>query len=168
MTIKETAGNTDLLKLRKTAFLCSRQVPASALLRCYDWAIAQRDQGICVISGFHSQVEKDVLHYLLKGKQPIILALARGMKAEPETELMPALAEGRLLIVSPFAQNIKRASLQTAEIRNKLMIHLADEITVGFASPGGNLANLLKNTEKSVCFLTEKNAPRHLKGLQDP
>jgi len=37
--IKETVGNIELLKLPKTAFLCSRQAPASAVLRCYDWAL---------------------------------------------------------------------------------------------------------------------------------
>ena len=75
-------GNTELLKLPKTAFLCSRQVPAGVVLKFYDWAIAQREAGRCIISGFHSQLEKDVLHYLLKGTQPIILALARGLKKD--------------------------------------------------------------------------------------
>jgi hypothetical protein len=40
------------------------------VLKCYDWAIEEREAGNFVISGFHSQIEKDVLHYLLKGKQP--------------------------------------------------------------------------------------------------
>jgi len=62
------------------AFLCSRQVPAEVVLKCYDWAIEQRNKGKCVILRFHSKIEKDVLHYLLKGTQPIILALARGLK----------------------------------------------------------------------------------------
>jgi len=78
--IKESLGNTDLLKLSQKAFLCSRQVPASVVLKCYDWTIEQREQSVCVISGFHSQIEKYVLQYLLKGKQPIILAIARGLK----------------------------------------------------------------------------------------
>jgi hypothetical protein len=43
-------------------------VPASVILKCYDWAIAQREAGNCIISGFHSQLEKDVLHYLLSLK----------------------------------------------------------------------------------------------------
>jgi len=78
--VKENIGNVELLKLQKTAFLCSRSIPATAVLRCYDWAIAQREDGNCAISGFHSQLEKDVFHYLLKGNQPIIIALARGLK----------------------------------------------------------------------------------------
>lgn len=68
MNIKEQIGNHDLLQLHKTTFLCSRRIPASVVLKCYDWAIEQREKGNCVISGFHSQLEKDVLHYLLKGQ----------------------------------------------------------------------------------------------------
>ncbi len=85
--IKEFLGNEALLKLSKTAFLCSRKVPSNAVLKCYDWAIEQREAGECIISGFHSQLEKGILHYLLKGKQPIIIALARGLKQNITPEL---------------------------------------------------------------------------------
>jgi hypothetical protein len=67
-----TLGSIDILKLHKTAFLCSRKCPADIVLKSYDWAIERREKGECVISGFHSKIEKDVLHYLLKGAQPII------------------------------------------------------------------------------------------------
>ncbi len=143
MMIKESLGNTDLLKLPKTAFLCSRQVPASVVLKCYDWAIEQREKGVCVISGFHSQIEKDVLHYLIKGKQPIIVALARGMKEKLEPEFEKHLEQGRLLIISPFDKRTKRVTELTAETRNKLMIDLADTITVGYTSAGGQLEKLV-------------------------
>lgn len=148
--IKESLGNTDLLKLPKTAFLCSRQVPASVVLKCYDWAIEQREKGVCVISGFHSQIEKDVLHYLLKGKQPIILALARGLKEKVEPEFEKPLEKGRLLIITPFDKTTKRVTKQTAQTRNKLMIDLADNITVGYASPSGQLEKLLADIEKPI------------------
>jgi len=83
-------GNTDLLTLPKTAFLCSRQIPASAVLKCYDWAIEQRDNGNCIISGFQSQIEKDVFHYLLKGGDvEIILAclLSTSLQAQKQNIL---------------------------------------------------------------------------------
>jgi hypothetical protein len=95
--IASSKGNIELLNLPKTAFLCSRKIPASAVLTCYDWAIEQREKGVCVISGFHSPLEKDVLHYLLKRTQPIILALARGMKDKLEPELQNPLEQGQLL-----------------------------------------------------------------------
>ena len=148
--ITASLGNIDLLKLPKIAFLCSRKVPASAVLKCYDWAIEQREKGNCVISGFHSQIEKDVLHYLLKGKQPIILALARGLKEKLEPEFLTPIEQGRLLIITPFDKTIKRVTQQTAATRNKLMIELADNITVGYASPSGQLEELLKGTEKPI------------------
>jgi hypothetical protein len=146
--IKGHIGKDELLKLSKTAFLCSQKVPASVVLKCYDWAIEQRKAGKCVISGFHSQLEKDVLHYLLKGTQPIIVALARGLKQKIEPELQEAMDKGRLLIITPFEEKIKRVTEETSAIRNSMMIELADEVTVGFASKGGKLAALLNNQPK--------------------
>jgi predicted Rossmann fold nucleotide-binding protein DprA/Smf involved in DNA uptake len=142
--IKEHIGNKELLKLYKTAFLCSRKVSASAVLKCYDWAIEQREKGNCVISGFHSQIEKDVLYYLLKGKQPIIVVLARGLKEKLEPEFREPVEKGRLLFVTPFEKEIKRVTEQTAAIRNKMMIEIADQVAVGFASEEGCLNKLLK------------------------
>ena len=149
----EYFGNTELLKLPITAFLCSRKIPASVVLKCYDWAISQRDAGICVISGFHSQIEKDVFHYLLKGKQPIILVLARGLKEKLEPELQKILDEGRLLIITPFDKSVKRVTEQTAEKRNKMMIELADNIVVGNVSENGQLQNILPVIGKNIKFL---------------
>jgi len=149
----EYFGNKDLLKQTKTAFLCSRSIPASAVLKCYDWAIAQREEGNCIISGFHSQLEKDVFHYLLKGNQPIIIALARGLKEKVEPELIKPLEQGRILIISPFDKSVKRVTEQTAEIRNKMMIELADSITIGYTSEGGKLEDLLKVSEKPIIKL---------------
>jgi predicted Rossmann fold nucleotide-binding protein DprA/Smf involved in DNA uptake len=141
--IVSSHGNTELLRLPKTAFLCSRKIPASIVLKCYDWAIEQREKENCIISGFHSTIEKDVFHYLLAGTQPVIMALARGMKAKIEPELRAAVHDGRLLIVTPFAQNVKRASAETAGKRNRFMIELSDEVVIGFASKDGMLERLM-------------------------
>jgi len=142
-------GNTELLKLPKTAFLCSRQVPAGVVLKCYDWAIAQREAGRCIISGFHSQLEKDVMHYLLKGNQPIILVPARGLKKRLEPELKDAINEKRLLIVTPFDEKVKRVTRETASQRNRFMAELADEIFVAYALPGGNIQKLITDIART-------------------
>ena len=144
--IKEHIGNKALLELNKTAFLCSRKVPASIILKCYDWAIQQREEGNCIISGFHSQIEKDVLHYLLKGNQPIIVVLARGLKQKIEPEFLEPIEKGRLLIITPFEEKVKRVTTETATVRNQMMIELADKIMLGFASEGGALVELLTNS----------------------
>jgi hypothetical protein len=104
--IVASLGNKNILKLHKTSFLCSRDIPASIVLKCYDWAVEERDKGTCVISGFHSRIEKDVFHYLLAGTQPVIMALARGIKKRIEPELKKEIDKGRLLIVTPFEKKL--------------------------------------------------------------
>jgi len=151
--INAFVGNKELLNLRKTAFLCSRKVPAGVILKCYDWAIVQRDASNCVISGFHSTIEKDVFHYLLKGTQPIMLVLHRGIGSAIQKELAGHLEAGRLLIISPFRPNQKRGDARTAAIRNRLMVDLADEIVIGHASKGGALDKLLLSISKPSTFL---------------
>ncbi len=148
-------GNQEILHLPLTAFLCSRQVPADAVLRCYDWAIAQREAGNAVISGFHSPLEKDVLRYLLKGKQPVVMALARGMKQSWEPPILKALEEGRLLIITPFSEQVRRASVDTAAVRNDLMIRLSKQVVVGYAGKGGMLERRLRlEKELPIEYLT--------------
>jgi hypothetical protein len=152
--IVDMLGNKELLKLHKTAFLCSRRIPAGAVLTCYDWAIAERDAGRCVISGFHSRIEKDVLHYLLKGTQPIIIALARGLKTRIEPELKEALSGNRLLMMTPFGGEVEWVTAETAKTRNDMMIDLTDEIIIGYASKGGMLEqHLTENLTKPLITL---------------
>ena len=119
-------GNQELLKLQKTAFLASSNIASETVLRVYDWATEMRSRGECVISGFNSKLEQDVLHFLLKGSQPIILVLARRMYKVIPKELQEALNQNRLLIVS--VSNAARQSKDTAMIRNRWVCETADKI----------------------------------------
>jgi hypothetical protein len=67
-----------------------------------------------------------------------------------EPELQKSIEAGRLLIITPFDKSTKRVTEQTAEIRNKMMIELANNLTVGYASAGGQLEKLLLLTNKPV------------------
>ena len=146
-------GNKDLMALFKTGFLCSRQIPAKAVLNCYDWAIKIRDEGKCVISGFHSALEKDVFNILVRGKQPIILVFAKCLPLKFPKNLTRAYDDGRLLLISPFDDSIKRASLKTAHLRNKLIIELSDEVVIGFIKKEGMLENIMSSTVKKIIRL---------------
>jgi hypothetical protein len=95
------------------------------------------------MSGFHSQIERDVFHYLLRGKQPIIVALARGLKQRLEPELAKEIQKNRLLIITPFESGVTRVTQETANGRNNLMAELADQIVVAYAQPGGNIERLV-------------------------
>ena len=120
----EYFGNKELMNLPKTAFLASSTIPPDMVLKCYDWATAKHEG--CVVSGFSSKMEQDVLHFLIKAKCPVILVLARCMyKVIPE-ELKEAMEEGRLLIIS--VSNAPRQSKVTAYARNKYICDIADKI----------------------------------------
>ena len=47
-------------------------------MRCLDWATRMRDEGVYVMSGFQSPLEKEVLNILLKGASPLISSLRGG------------------------------------------------------------------------------------------
>jgi len=51
-------GNKELLKNYKIGFLCSRKVPANVILKTYDWAIEQRDNGICIYQDLYDELKK--------------------------------------------------------------------------------------------------------------
>ena len=142
-------GNPLILKNHKVAFLSSRQISSLSVLKCMDWATEQRDRGICVISGFHSPIEKDVFHFLLKGKQPIILVLGRTLYKQLPEELQKPVEEQRLLIVSPVSQAIQRQSIQSSLIRNKYIIDIADEFVFGSLNENGSLYPLYCEAKSS-------------------
>ena len=123
----EYLGNKELLNVSKTAFLASSTIPPDMVLKCYDWAVKMTHEGQCVISGgYSSHLEKEVLHFLTRGKQPIILVLARQMYKDMPEELQALLDSNRLLIIS--VSNAVRQSKATAHTRNKYICEIADQI----------------------------------------
>lgn len=138
-------GNIDLLRLPKTALFCSAKCPGSAILAAYDRAACWRDSGRCIISGFHSPIEKECHSILLRGAQPIIICPARGI----ENMRMPGdwkapLAANRLLILSPFSATHRRVTADLAACRNELVAALADEAWFAHITPGGQTERLTK------------------------
>ena len=113
-------GNRDLLHLPKTAFLASSTIPVEMVMRSYEWAIAMRKEGRCVISGFSSKLERDVWNFLVKGQQPIILVLARSLYLRVPPELQSLLDAGRLLIISTSASESSSLYPLKEDYRDKL------------------------------------------------
>ncbi|NLX27178.1 MAG: hypothetical protein GXY61_14670 [Lentisphaerae bacterium] len=144
-------GNKALLELPKTAFLSSRRIPPEQVLKCYDWAASQRDAGTCVISGFHSALEKDVLRFLLKDRQPLIVVLARRFYTRIPEAWNTAFDEGRLLIVS--TSSAARASESTTRQRNRFILDHADRVVLGSLTPGGDLDKLVSKVAANKLVL---------------
>ena len=143
-------GNKDLLKLPKTAFLASNTISSETVLRCYDWATEMRDQGKCVISGFSSKLEKDVLHFLLKGESPVIIVLARSMYAMLPKEWQSAIDDGRMLIVS--TSQSARQSQQTSATRNHYVAEISDTIYLAGITERSSLQRIIQEYP-SKCIL---------------
>jgi predicted Rossmann fold nucleotide-binding protein DprA/Smf involved in DNA uptake len=137
-------GNLDLLALPKTALFCSARCPGRVILPTYDQAAKWRDTGRCVISGFHSPVERECLHILLRGDAPVILCPARGMLLRLPAQWAITVASGRMLILSAFAATANRVTAELAARRNDFVAALADEIFIAHITIGGQLEQFAK------------------------
>jgi predicted Rossmann fold nucleotide-binding protein DprA/Smf involved in DNA uptake len=136
----EYLGNQELLKLKKTAFLASTTIPLDMVLKCYDWAAGRHEDGECVISGFSSKLERDVLHFLIKAKCPVIIVLARRMYNKIPEELKEPMEQGRLLIISN--SNSPRQTRVTAQLRNKYVCNISDKVLIVTANSKSSLTPL--------------------------
>ena len=146
-------GNKELLKLKKIAFLASSTIPLDMVLHCYDWATAKHEG--CVVSGFSSKLEQDVLHFLLKAKCPVIVVLARQMyKVIPE-ELKGPLEQGRLLIIS--TSTAVRQSKVTAHARNKYICEIAKQILFVGVTYKSSLYPLYNDYPQKRCTLCRRD-----------
>jgi predicted Rossmann fold nucleotide-binding protein DprA/Smf involved in DNA uptake len=136
-------GPIALLATHKTAFFCSARCPGDVILAAHDQAARWRDEGRCIIGGFHAPLEKECLRILRRGRQPIILCLARGLEGmRPPAAWKEPLAENRLLVLSQFPASEKRVTKDLAVRRNQLVAALADEVVFAHITPGGHLERL--------------------------
>ena len=128
-------GNLDILQTKPLALFCSRKCPGNLILQTYDLAQHWRDQGVTVIGGFHSPMERECLNILLRSPHPVIICPARGLPKRLPPEWKRPLSEGRLLLLSAFLETVRRATEETAHRRNLLVAALADKIFVAYAEP---------------------------------
>lgn len=91
------------------------------------------------MSGFQSPLEKEVLDILLKGTSLLVLVLARRMwdARHVPTLFRKPLADGRLLVISPVAQSIRRVDARSAAQRNHYILGHADRLLLGALDPYG-------------------------------
>ncbi len=150
-------GDSSLLSLSgATAFLSSRRGSAKAALSCLEWAEKRRTELRPVIGGFHSDLERDVLKILLRGRCPVVLVLARTLWKSVPDGLRGPIGEGRLLVVAPVPVPARRVSAATALLRNRFVLEHCAEIVIGTLDPGGGLASLLSDFPgKPVCIFHE-------------
>ena len=130
-------GDLGLLDQPLTALFCSQRCPGNIILKTYDLAKALRDAGAPVIGGFQTPMERECLRLLLRGEQPVVACPARGIEGmRIPRDWRPALAEGRLLLLSPFPAAVRRPTVASAAQRNDLVASLAGRVFIAHAAAG--------------------------------
>lgn len=139
--------------------MSSVQCPASIILKAHDIAQAWSKSDLTIIGGFHAPVEKEMLRILLRGQGKLVICAARqihNMRLPKDWQM--AIEANRLLLLFPFAENQKRATKQTSQVRNHLFTAFADQVLIIHASPCGKteaLAKSLVYTTISVCTIAD-------------
>jgi predicted Rossmann fold nucleotide-binding protein DprA/Smf involved in DNA uptake len=140
----QIVGPAELLAARKVALFCSARTPGGAILRAHDAARRMRDEGVTVISGFQSPIEKECLQILLRGKQSIIICPGRAIESmRIPTACRAAFGADRILFLSPFNRQPRRVTKESALQRNEVVAALADEAFVAHIAPGGQTARIV-------------------------
>lgn len=132
-----------LLQHPTLALFCSAKAPAGILLAIHDLAQQWRQGSQVIISGFHSPVEQEAFEILLRGPGQVIYCPARGLPKRFPPAWREALEDGRLTILSPFPDSVRRATKETALYRNRVIAALADTLLVAYAHPGSSTEQLV-------------------------
>ena len=159
------AGNRALLDLPLTAYLASRgtdqadrrggmgskgerffALTGDALTGD---ALTEEGRPQCVISGFLSPLEREVLDVCLAEEIPAVQVLARGLPPWFSAPVRRAMDAGRFLAVTPFEASVERFSAERAAWCNQYVLHLAQRIVIGQLAPDGMLACLLADLQDS-------------------
>ena len=131
-------GDRQILHNVQLALICSVSCPGSVVIKTFDTIRKVRDAGLVVAGGFHSPMERECLHFLLRGCQPVVLCPACGMDSfELGSEERRALDEGRLSVLSIFDQRFTKATPELASQRNDFVAALSGAVFVPHAVPGG-------------------------------
>jgi predicted Rossmann fold nucleotide-binding protein DprA/Smf involved in DNA uptake len=156
------AGNPDILKHPGIGLICSIQCPGSIIIKTFDVIRRLRDEKIVMIGGFHSPMERECLDILLRGSQPVILCPAKSLRnLRMGKAARKALADGRLLVLSIFGYEIRRATSREALLRNDMVAAMAETILVPHAVKNGKawtaIRRALENSQKILTFEDEAN-----------
>ena len=140
-------GNKELLERKLMAFLASRTVQTARVMACYDWATGLDAETDCVVSGFQSPIERDVLHLLLRRRVPVVVVLARSLYAHVPEEMEEAYGDGRVLFVS--LTDAPRSSRVAAMMRNRYVVEVAEKVVFGMMGDGSTLRTLCTELQQS-------------------
>jgi len=131
-------GQLNILTRPSIGLLCSIRCPGNLILTTYDFAKKTPQDGATIIGGFHSPMERTCLATLLARHVPVVYCPGRRLNEKGIPHAYdPALAEGRLVIVSPFVDSQRHVTRDLAQQRNQFVAALANVLFVPYAMRGG-------------------------------
>ena len=133
-------GNQELLKRKKTLFVCSKRAPWGAYERIFGWveSLTEKDVVVCCNT---SELEVEVMKSLVVNQVPTILVVMNRFREENNVQIQNALKEGRMLVVVMKQMDRRRWSPRD---RNEYLISkVADRIVGGYIDKYGSLFPLL-------------------------
>lgn len=127
---------------------------AITMERC--WQLGHAHGALALASGFYTPVEREVLRLALRQRTPHIICPARGLPKLIPLAWRNPLAEGCLLIATPFPAGAARMNAARAETRNRWLTTHAARVLVAWAAPGGRLEASIRDlaTNKRVALET--------------
>lgn len=139
-------GDAALLDRPLLGLVCSVRCPGSIILAAYDLALALRNAEVPVAGGFHAPMERELLRLLLRGRQPVVVAVAHSLAGmRVPAEWRDPIAQGRLALVSPFGEDgPRRATTATAQARNRFVAAISMAVLAVHAAPGGKTEALCR------------------------
>lgn len=136
-------GNKELLALPKVGFLASR----GGILEHGSLPLSKDE---AIISGFLSPMERKVFWSGLKHKKPLIWVKPWSLEEGTDAPaIRSALEEGRLLILSPFAEQ-EAPSVRRAAWCNEYVLAHCDRLVIGCLNPEGMLACILSEARMDL------------------
>lgn len=145
----ETLGNASLLDRKKIGYFASSKIATLSVLPTLDWAteVANRED-VAIVSGFHSQMEREVLDFLLQGKCGIICVLARSIYKKVPDKFQEAYNDGRVLFISPYNTTTTLTSRYLCKKRNEYVADISDELIFSSLSLESSLLSLLSKSKQ--------------------
>ena len=133
-------GNENLLKRKKIGYFSSNTIASQSVLPTLDWAaeVAKRED-IAIVSGFHSEMEREVLDFLIRGQCGIICVLARSIYKKIPDRFREAYMAGRVLFISPCKTSAVRTSRHLCQRRNEYVASICNELVFSSLSPLSSL-----------------------------
>ncbi len=164
-------GNADCLQPGGVALFCSRRCPGAFASQAFDVAQRVRDSGRTVLSGFHGPMEQEWLKLFLRSPHPLVMGMGRRLTGtSTPKELHGPLEAGRLLMVSPFGDSVRRVTATTAKVRNRVIAALAERIFVAHVAPGSSTERLCNQVldwgKQLYCLPDEAHQPLFDRGAR--